>query len=261
MALGILIAQTRGVKLPAGYFEGLGSFGCVVRAKKWGPDLYRTLNEWSPDVIMLQHEHTDDLPQPYLDALRQHPAAAYATTGLVVGDDATVSPDAEDPLFLVNGYEFADYLRFFAHIKQRLDRFNPLLLANPLACGDLILDPQERSVQVTAQSIQLSRKAFSVLDYLARRPGRTFNRHQLLSALWADVYDPDQRTVDVVVMRIRKMLARLGAEHMIRTVHNEGYRLSSTIRPRARISAPGPVANPHSFGASPSWPVCPVFNA
>jgi len=99
------------------------------------------------------------------------------------------------------------------------------------------------------------------LGCVVRRPGRTFSRHQLLSALWADVYDPDQRTVDGVVVRIRKMLARLGADHVIRTVHNEGYRLSSTIRPRARINAPGPVANPYSFGASPSWPVCPVFNA
>jgi two-component system phosphate regulon response regulator PhoB len=57
--------------------------------------------------------------------------------------------------------------------------------------------------------------------------GRTFNRTQLLAQVWGDDSDVDERTVDVNVQRLRKILAEPGYEAYIQTVRGFGYRFAS----------------------------------
>lgn len=253
MALGILIAQLRKTEIPAGYFEGLRSFGCVARAEEWGCDLFSHLDRWSPDVIVLQHNRADQDPRPYFDLLRQHPATTHATVGLAACTGSRILPGAVAPQLFLTQDEMNDYLRFFACIKRQLDLVRPILLTSPLVCGDLVFDPRERTVQTSTQTVRLSAREFSLLEYLARRPGRTFSRCQLVSALWADQHDPDQRTVDVLVMRVRKTLSRLGAQSMIRTVHTIGYQLIPRTPHSMQIETMGPIARAQSSAATSPW--------
>jgi len=66
---------------------------------------------------------------------------------------------------------------------------------------------------------------YRLLDYLMAHPGRTFNRRQLLAQVWAGEGGIDERTVDVNVQRLRKILAQAGYEACIQTVRGFGYRL------------------------------------
>src|SRR5882762_5085201 len=68
---------------------------------------------------------------------------------------------------------------------------------------------------------------YRLLEFLMSHPGRTFNRTQLLAQVWGDDSEVDERTVDVNVQRLRKILAEPGYEAYIQTVRGFGYRFAT----------------------------------
>jgi two-component system phosphate regulon response regulator PhoB len=80
--------------------------------------------------------------------------------------------------------------------------------------------------RVTAQGVPLNVRGaeYRLLEFLMSHPGHTFNRAQLLAQVWAGDKDIDERTVDVNVQRLRKLLAKPGYEACIQTVRGFGYR-------------------------------------
>ena len=92
-----------------------------------------------------------------------------------------------------------------------------------LAVHDLTIDRDRYLVfqeQNGEEEMRLPRKEFELLYFLASRPGKVFNRQQILDDVWGeDVYVVD-RTVDVHVRKIRE---KLGAEY-IETVKGVGYK-------------------------------------
>ena len=57
-------------------------------------------------------------------------------------------------------------------------------------------------------------------------PGRTFNRTQLLAQVWGGDSEVDERTVDVNVQRLRKILTEPG----LRSLHPNGARIRLPVR-------------------------------
>jgi two-component system phosphate regulon response regulator PhoB len=80
--------------------------------------------------------------------------------------------------------------------------------------------------RVTAQGLPLNVRGaeYRLLEFLMSHPGRTFNRTQLLAQVWAGDNAIDERTVDVNVQRLRKILAQPGVAACIQTVRGFGYR-------------------------------------
>jgi two-component system phosphate regulon response regulator PhoB len=80
--------------------------------------------------------------------------------------------------------------------------------------------------RVTAQGVLLNVRGaeYRLLEFLMSHPGKAFNRTQLLAQVWAGDPDIDERTVDVNVQRLRKILAKPGYEACIQTVRGFGYR-------------------------------------
>ncbi|MDP9009327.1 MAG: winged helix-turn-helix domain-containing protein [Pseudomonadota bacterium] len=80
--------------------------------------------------------------------------------------------------------------------------------------------------RVTAQGAVLNVRGaeYRLLEFLMSHPGRTFNRTQLLAQVWAGDTNIDERTVDVNVQRLRKILAKPGYKACIQTVRGFGYR-------------------------------------
>ncbi len=80
--------------------------------------------------------------------------------------------------------------------------------------------------RVTARGVPLIVRGaeYRLLEFLMSHPGRTFNRTQLLAQVWAGDEDIDERTVDVNVQRLRKILTEPGYQACIQTVRGFGYR-------------------------------------
>jgi two-component system, OmpR family, phosphate regulon response regulator PhoB len=95
-----------------------------------------------------------------------------------------------------------------------------------LSCDDLVLDGSTNRVTAQGRLLNLRGVEYRLLEFLMSHPGRTFNRTQLLAQVWGDDSDVDERTVDVNVQRLRKILTDPGYEAYIQTVRGFGYRFA-----------------------------------
>jgi two-component system alkaline phosphatase synthesis response regulator PhoP len=90
-----------------------------------------------------------------------------------------------------------------------------------LSLGDLVIDKTSYTVVRGEEVINLPKKEFELLFFLARYPNTVFSREDLLQNIWgADVYVL-ARTVDV---HIRKVREKIG-EGYIKTIKGVGYKL------------------------------------
>ena len=73
------------------------------------------------------------------------------------------------------------------------------------------------------EKIELTRKEFELLLYLAENKGMVMSRNQILGHVWGYDFDGETRTVDVHVRSLRQKLGKAG--EMLETVRGVGYRL------------------------------------
>lgn len=93
--------------------------------------------------------------------------------------------------------------------------------------GPLEVDPTRHKVSVGETEVPLTATEFRILHFLAARPGRVFEREQILSfALGPNTVVTD-RSVDVHIRAIRKKLGDY--RDLIETVRGIGYRFAETV--------------------------------
>ena len=95
-----------------------------------------------------------------------------------------------------------------------------------LEYGPLTVNPSRHEILVDGTSIKMGLAEFKLLTFLISHPDRVFSRAQLLDSVWGDHVFIEERTDDVHVLRLRKALAQVNAQHLIQTVRGLGYRLS-----------------------------------
>jgi DNA-binding response OmpR family regulator len=93
-----------------------------------------------------------------------------------------------------------------------------------LRVGNLTIDSAARRVDVAGRPVELTRREFDLLLYLAQRPGRVQSREALITSLWDDITDSG-RVVDTTVKRLRKKLGPKSPP--IKTVRGIGYKLGA----------------------------------
>jgi two-component system phosphate regulon response regulator PhoB len=92
-----------------------------------------------------------------------------------------------------------------------------------LTDSSIRLEPNAYSAALDSVGLDLTRTEFELLHLLLRNPGRAFSRTYLLDAVWGENYVIGDRSVDNVILRLRKKLGDWG-DH-VETVWGVGYRL------------------------------------
>lgn len=91
-----------------------------------------------------------------------------------------------------------------------------------ITIGDLIIDRTSYTISLGEREINLPKKEFELLYFLAQNPNKVFSREDLLQNIWgSDVYVL-ARTVDV---HIRKVREKIGDDY-ITTIKGVGYKFS-----------------------------------
>jgi two-component system, OmpR family, alkaline phosphatase synthesis response regulator PhoP len=91
-----------------------------------------------------------------------------------------------------------------------------------ITLGDLTIDRTSYTIKVNNREINLPKKEFELLYFLAKNPNKVFSREDLLLNIWgSDVYVL-ARTVDVHVRKVRE---KIGEEY-ITTVKGVGYKFN-----------------------------------
>jgi DNA-binding response OmpR family regulator len=88
--------------------------------------------------------------------------------------------------------------------------------------GRLRIQPGSYTAEIDGSPIQLRRREFELLVYLARHAGQALTRETLLSEVWDLHWDSSTKTVDMHIVALRR---RLGDAAEIVTIRGVGYRL------------------------------------
>lgn len=95
-----------------------------------------------------------------------------------------------------------------------------------LSIGKLTIDRVRHVVALDGETLTLTPTEFKMLWTLARQPGRTFSRNELLDCSRGEDANSMERTIDVHVRSLRKKLG--DQAELIETVRGIGYRFRST---------------------------------
>ena len=114
-------------------------------------------------------------------------------------------------------------IRAVSNRKSRRPRLSP---REPLAIGDLVLDPESQQIRRGERAIQLTPTEFRIVSVLARQSGHVVRFGRLIELVWGF----DSATLGSLrhhVSNIRQKLVALGPDQLdVAVVHGAGYLLS-----------------------------------
>jgi len=96
-----------------------------------------------------------------------------------------------------------------------------------LAIADLTVNLLTREVTRAGRKIELTAREFSLLESLARSPGRVLTRAQICEQVWDYNFDPGTNLVEVYVQRLRKKVDGDSDVKLIETIRGVGYRMKA----------------------------------
>lgn len=93
--------------------------------------------------------------------------------------------------------------------------------------GHVKVLPEHHQVYIKEQLVELGVKEFKLLLTLLKTPNKVFSRDELLDIVWEEEVAIEERTVDVLIRRIRaKIETDPNEPHWIETVRGLGYRFN-----------------------------------
>jgi DNA-binding winged helix-turn-helix (wHTH) protein len=96
--------------------------------------------------------------------------------------------------------------------------------------GDFQVDPLARTLRRDDEVVTLSRRAFDVLLYLVRNPGRVLTRDELLKNAWPDTFVDENSLAQSISALRRALEEKPGDNSYIVTLPGRGYQFVSAVQ-------------------------------
>jgi DNA-binding response OmpR family regulator len=191
-------------------------------------EAHKQLTALCPDLILL------DLQLPgksgldlcrELRAVTNVPIMIVSASGQLVDKVLGLELGADD--YIQKPFEFKELL---ARVRALFRRYDHTTVpenqsSEILRSQGLILDLTRSNAELNGASLELTNMEFEILSLLMKNPGVTFSREQLVEKIRGMEWDSVDRTVDVIVSRIRTKLQE-DAKHpkYLKTIWGSGYR-------------------------------------
>ncbi|MBD9735054.1 response regulator transcription factor [Streptomyces sp. H28] len=108
-----------------------------------------------------------------------------------------------------------------------------------ISVGGLTVDPLRRQAELDGVPLDLTRREFDLLAFLAGRPGVVVPRKELLAEVWQQSYGDDQ-TIDVHLSWLRRKLGETAARpRYLHTLRGVGVKLEPPAAARPSDGTPG----------------------
>ena len=114
-----------------------------------------------------------------------------------------------------------------ARIRAVLRRGGPAAEDELLRANGLSLDLASHRVTAGEVLLDMGPTEYRLLEFFMSHPERVYSRSQLLDRVWGSNVYVEERTVDVHIRRLRKVLEPHGYDALIQTVRGSGYRFST----------------------------------
>lgn len=194
--------------------------GYEVRAALDGPEALEDLDEFAPDLVVL------DLGLPGMDGMEvmgrireDSEVPVLMLTARADPEDRVAGLDTGADDYLIKPFDRAELL---ARIRALLRRHPPRGSAM-VTVGDLKLNPDLQEARRGDREIELTKREFELLEYLMRNQRLVVSRERLLEEVWG--YDPldDTNTIDVFISNLRRKLEEGGEPRILHTKRGAGY--------------------------------------
>jgi DNA-binding response OmpR family regulator len=138
-------------------------------------------------------------------------AVDYKVRGLTIGADDYVSK----PFYIEE---------LLARIQTVLRR--PAIIESVLlSIDDLVLDTNRQIVTRSGIPIYLTRKEFSLLEYLLKHAGLVVTRGMLMEHIWDVDLDPFSNTIETHILNLRRKIEAPSKIKLIHSVPGRGYKI------------------------------------
>src|SRR3954471_16890175 len=228
MALILLVEDDRNIS--AALTRALTDAGHVVRPVGQAAEALKILTEERPDLVIL------DLGLPDIDgtdALRMMRSVSevpviVATARRSEADIITLlSAGADD--YVTKPFSGGHILARIAAVLRRT-RVAADTTPNTITVGELEISPRQRRASLQGRPLQLTRREFDVLTYLAERVGQVVSRRELLTEVWNQSRIGEEQTIDVHISWLRRKLGETAAApRFLHTVRGVGVMM---VEPR-----------------------------
>jgi two-component system, OmpR family, phosphate regulon response regulator PhoB len=207
--------------------QKLSDAGFVVRAITDGAAAVAAVTERPPHLVIIDWNAHRGFALDLIHEARR--ARATPSIRVIILSALAAEQDIVSGLnlgvddFIAKPYSLREVVaRVSAVLRARYHERQP----PALACDELVLDAPANRVSARGRLLNLRGVEYRLLEFLMSHQGRTFDRAQLLAQVWRGDCEVGERTVDVNVRRVRKILSELGYESYIQTVRGFGYRFA-----------------------------------
>jgi len=211
----ILIVEDE-VRLLRNLARALREEGYAVDTAEDGEDGLFKAEAYDYDIIVL------DVMLPRLDGWavlerlrRTKPTPVLMLTAMDAYEDRVRGLDTGADDYLVKPFDLSELL---ARVRALIRRSHGDA-AEQIVLGDIEIDTRARKVSRHGDTVTLTAREYSILEYLVRRRGDTVTRSELFEHLFDDTEDSLSNLIDVHVSSIRK---KLGSD-FITTRRGLGY--------------------------------------
>jgi DNA-binding response OmpR family regulator len=188
-----------------------------------GADALNTAKAFAPDLVLL------DVMLPGISGLDL--CAAWRREGRFPVVMVTARDGKDDKVAgLRTGAD--DYITKPFDLDELLARVHAVLRrARPsverLRLGTTTIDFVTGTARHGGRSLELTRREFEILRYLAERPNTVVHREELLRHVWGFQEEPLTRAVDRAIARLRRKIEpKPHRPSFIHTAHGDGYFLT-----------------------------------
>ncbi|MFZ2168643.1 MAG: phosphate regulon transcriptional regulator PhoB [Methylococcaceae bacterium] len=201
--------------------------GFVPIAAADAEEAQKALDETLPDLILLDWMLPGISGVEWARRLKREPV--YCELPIIL---LTARGEEEDT---VKGLEIGadDYItkpfspkELVARIRAVLRRSGKIQGQAQIVLGDLVLDTEQHRLSISNKQLEVSPTEFRLMQFFMTHPDKVYSRTQLLDQVWGRSVYIEERTIDVHIRRLRKILGEYGREDLVQTVRGFGYRFS-----------------------------------
>ena len=199
--------------------------GFVTESEENGRRAYERIVQEQYDLVLL------DIMLPDMDGLEVCRRVREISDVPIIM--LTAKDDVEDK---VNGLDIGadDYLTKPFAIQELFARVRAALRVHKanedgnrdervLAVKELVLYPGRYEVRVKGELVELTKKEYSLLEYMLRNKPNVLTRDQILQEVWGYDYGGDTNVVDVYIRYLRAKIDERFDDKYIYTVRGVGY--------------------------------------